>query len=109
MATSNINRVILVGNLTKDPEVRSLGSGGSVCRLRLACNSRRKGEGGTWEGKPNYFDVSVFGAQGESSYRYLKKGRAVAIDGRLDWHEWEKDGNKRQAVTVVADLSLIHI
>lgn len=103
MAASNINRVVLTGNLTKDPELRSLPSGTAVCKLRLACNTRRKGAGGDWEDKPNYFDVTVWGAQGENCSRYLSKGRPVAIDGRLEWREWEQEGQKRQAVEIVAD------
>jgi single-strand DNA-binding protein len=100
----NINRVLLTANLTRDPELRSLSSGLSVCGLRVACNTRRKnGATGEWEEKPNYFDVSVFGAQAESCNRYLTKGRMVAIDGRLDWREWEQDGAKRQAVQIIAE------
>ena len=105
MAASNINRVIITGNLTRDPELRSLQSGMSVCSLRVACNTRRKNnQTGEWEDKPNYFDVTVWGAQGENASRYLAKGRPVAIDGRLEWREWEaQDGTKRQAVEVIAD------
>jgi single-strand DNA-binding protein len=105
MAATNINRVVLTGNLTTDPELRSLpGSGTSVCKLRLACNTRRKGAGGDWEDKPNYFDITVWGAQGENCARYLSKGRPVAIDGRLEWREWQDgQGNKRQSVEIIAD------
>jgi single-strand DNA-binding protein len=104
MAATNINRVVLTGNLTRDPELRSLPSGMSVCSLRVACNTRRKGAGGEWEDKPNYFDVTVWGAQGENCARYLAKGRPVALDGRLEWREWEtQDGQKRQAVEIIAD------
>ena len=105
MAASNINRVIITGNLTSDPELRALPSGSSVCKLRVACNTRRKdGASGEWVDKPNYFDVTVWGAQGENCARYLAKGRGVAIDGRLEWREWETpEGNKRQAVEIVAD------
>jgi single-strand DNA-binding protein len=104
VAATNINRVVLTGNLTTDPELRSLPSGTSVCRLRIACNTRRKdGATGDWVDKPNYFDVTVWGAQGENCARYLSKGRPVAVDGRLEWREWEQDGNKRQAIDIVAD------
>jgi single-strand DNA-binding protein len=105
MATSNINRVILTGNLTRDPELRSLPSGTAVCSLRLASNTRRKDSStGEWVNKAHYFDVTVWGAQAESCARFLAKGRAVAVDGRLDWREFEtRDGQKRQAVEIVAE------
>ncbi len=83
MAATNINRVVLTGNLTRDPELRSTPSGTSVCSLRLACNTRRKDASGEWVDKPNYFDVTVWGAQGENCATYLQKGRPVALDGRL--------------------------
>lgn len=104
MAGSNINRVILTGNLTRDPELRSTGGGTPVCSLRIACNGRRRNGEGVWEDVPNYFDVSVWGAQGENCQRYLSKGRGVAVDGRLQWREWtDGEGNKRQAVDIVAE------
>jgi len=101
---ANINRVVLVGNLTKDPELRHTPGGTPVCSLRIAVNSRRRDETGNWVDKPNYFDVSVFGNQAESCSQYLSKGRAVGIDGRLDWREWDaQDGTKRQAVQIIAE------
>jgi single-strand DNA-binding protein len=102
---ANINRVVLVGNLTKDPELRHTPSGTAVCKLRLAVNTRQKdGQTGEWGDKPNYFDVTVWGNQGESCAQYLAKGRPVAVDGRLDWREWDaQDGTKRQAVEIIAD------
>ena len=105
MAASNINRVIITGNLTRDPELRSLQSGMSVCSLRVACNTRRKNnQSGEWEDKPNYFDVTVWGRQGENAAQYLSKGRGVAIDGRLEWREWQdQQGNKRQSVDIIAE------
>jgi single-strand DNA-binding protein len=105
VAATNINRVVLTGNLTKDPELRALPSGTSVCELRIACNTRRKnGSTGEWEDRPNYFNVKVWGAQGENTARYLQKGRPVAIDGRLEWREWEaQDGTKRQAIDIIAE------
>ena len=104
MASTNLNRVVMTGNLTRDPELRSLPSGTAVCSMRIACNTRRKGQNGEWEDKPNYFDVTVWGAQGENCATYLQKGRPVAVDGRLEWREWEdQQGNKRQAVDIIAD------
>jgi single-strand DNA-binding protein len=105
MAATNINRVIITGNLTTDPELRSLPSGTSVCKLRVACNTRRKdGASGEWVDKPNYFDVTVWGQQGENCARYLSKGRPVAIDGRLEWREWQtQEGAKRQSIDIIAD------
>jgi single-strand DNA-binding protein len=102
---ANINRVVLVGNLTKDPELRHTPGGTPVCSLRVAVNSRRRDESGAWVDKPNYFDVSVFGNQAESCAQYLAKGRPVGIDGRLDWREWDAtDGSgKRQAVQIIAE------
>jgi single-strand DNA-binding protein len=101
---ANINRVVLVGNLTKDPELRQTPSGTSVCKLRLAVNTRQKDASGQWVDKPNYFDVTVWGNQGESCAQYLSKGRPVGVDGRLDWREWEaQDGTKRQAVEIIAE------
>ena len=105
MAGTNINRVVMTGNLTRDPELRSTPGGSSVCKLRIACNTRRKnGQTGEWEEKPNFFDVTVWGAQGENCAKYLSKGRPVAIDGRLQWREWtDKEGNKRQSVDIIAE------
>ena len=101
---ANINRVVLVGNLTKDPELRHTPGGTPVCSMRVAVNSRRRDESGSWVDKPNYFDVSVFGNQAESCTQYLSKGRPVGIDGRLDWREWQaQDGAKREAVEIVAE------
>ena len=105
MAATNINRVIITGNLTRDPELRALPSGTSVCQLRIASNTRRKdGQSGEWVDKANYFDVTIWGRQGENAAQYLAKGRPVAIDGRLEWREWQdKEGNNRQSVEIVAD------
>ena len=102
---ANINRVVLLGNLTKDPELRHTPSGTAVCSLRLAVNTRRKDSAtGEWTEKPNYFDITVWGNQGENCAQYLAKGRPVAIDGRLEWREWDaQDGTKRQAVEIIAD------
>jgi single-strand DNA-binding protein len=107
MSSFTINRVVLVGRLTKDVELRSLPTGLSVCNLRVACNSARRGTEGEYRDKPNYFDVSVYGAAAENVNRYTHKGSRIAIDGRLEWREWEtSDQQKRQAVSVVADTVL---
>jgi single-strand DNA-binding protein len=105
VAATNINRVIITGNLTRDPELRSTSSGMSVCSMRVACNTRRKDQStGDWVDKPNFFDVTVWGAQGENCARFLSKGRPVAIDGRLEWREWQdKEGNTRQSIDIIAD------
>jgi single-strand DNA-binding protein len=99
----DINRVTLVGRLTRDPELRHLPSGTPVLQLGLAVNGRQKDETGNWADKPNFFDVKVFGNQAEMLSQHLAKGRRVGIDGRLDWSSWEaQDGTKRSKVEVVA-------
>jgi single-strand DNA-binding protein len=99
-----INRVVMVGRLTRDVEVRSLPSGRSVASLRIACNSSRKDGDQTTE-RPNYFDVTVYGAPADSVARYTGKGSRVGIDGRLEWREWENsEQQRRQAVSIVADV-----
>lgn len=99
----NINRVVLTGNLTKDPDTRTTPNGLAICKLRLAVNTRRRNGAGDWEEKANYFGVTVFGRQAESCGQYLRKGRPVAIDGRLEWSEFEVEGQKRQSVDIIAD------
>jgi single-strand DNA-binding protein len=110
MAYFSINRVVLVGRLTRDPELRSLPSGVSVCGLRIACSSSRRDAEGDYHERPNYFDVSVYGGSAESVSRYMRKGSRVAVDGRLEWREWETADRssgigqqKRQAVSIVAE------
>jgi single-strand DNA-binding protein len=99
----NINRVVLTGNLTRDPEHRTTPGGLSICKLGIAVNTRRRAEGGQWEEKANFFRVTVFGKQADSCAQYLKKGRAIAIDGRLEWSQWEREGQKRESVDIIAD------
>jgi single-strand DNA-binding protein len=104
MPAFDINRVVLIGRLTRDPELRALPSGGNVCSLRLACNSRRREADGQKVERPNFFDVSVFGPAAEAVATYMEKGRLLGIDGRLEWREWETaEQQKRQAVSIVAD------
>lgn len=104
MSAANINVVVISGNCTRDPELRYTSNGTAVCDMRVAVNSRRK-VGDEWVDKPNYFDVTVWGGLGENCAKYLGKGRPAAIQGRLDWSEWEaKDGSgKRQGVKIIAD------
>jgi single-strand DNA-binding protein len=111
MSYASINRVVLVGNLTRDPELRELPSGQSVCNLRVACNGIRREADGEYHERPLFFDVATFGGLAESVARYMHKGSLVAIDGRLEWREWEtadrsSEGGqqKRQAVSVVAEM-----
>jgi len=99
----DINRVTLVGRLTRDPELRHLPSGTPVLQLGVACNGRQKDEAGSWTDKPNFFDVKIFGNQAEMLAQHLAKGRRIGIDGRLDWSSWEaQDGSKRSKVEIVA-------
>lgn len=101
----DINRIVLTGRLTKDPELRALPeSSTSVCSLRVAVNGRRRKADGGWEDQPNFFDVTVWGAQGENCKRFLQKGRQIAIDGRLRQRTWQtQEGQNRSAVEVVAE------
>ena len=98
-----INRVTIVGNLTRDPELRGLPSGGSVCSLRVAVNERRKDASGQWSDAPYFFNVTIFGNSADNAAKFLTKGRQVAVDGRLRWREYQdRDGNKREAIEIVA-------
>jgi single-strand DNA-binding protein len=101
---ADLNRVTLVGRLTRDPELRHTAGGQPVCSIRLAVSSRGRDDSGNWSARANYFDVPVFGRQAETASNYLSKGRRIGVDGRLSWREWEaQDGGKRQSVEVVAN------
>jgi single-strand DNA-binding protein len=103
---ANINRVVLVGNLTRDPEQRALPSGTNVTELGIAVNHRYKNrQTDQWVEEPNYFNIVVFGPQGDACHQFLRKGRPVAVDGRLRWSSWEdkNGGGRRSKVDVVAD------
>ncbi len=101
---ADLNRVTLVGRLTRDPELRHSGGGDPICSIRLAVSSRARDESGNWGDKSNYFDVTVFGRQAQTAADYLAKGRRIGVDGRLSWREWQaQDGTKRQAVEVIAN------
>ena len=99
----NINSVVLVGNLTRDPELRHTPSGTAVTTLRIAVNDRVK-KGEEWTDAAYYFDVTVWGRTAENCAQYLAKGRPVGVQGKLTWREWDaQDGSKRQSVEIVAD------
>ena len=99
----NINSVVLVGNLTRDPELRHTPAGTAVTTLRIAVNDRVK-RGEEWQDAAYYFDVTVWGRTAENCAQYLSKGRPVGVQGKLTWREWDaQDGTKRQSVEVVAD------
>lgn len=103
MASTNLNRWVGTGNLTRDPELKQTDGGTKIANLRIAVNGRIK-RNDEWVEKPNFFDVVVFGKQADSIGTYLNKGSSVAIDGRLDYQEWENDaGEKRSRVSIIAD------
>jgi single-strand DNA-binding protein len=100
---SGVARAIVVGNLTRDPELRHTGGGTPVCELSVAVNSREK-VNGEWQDRADFFEVTVWGNQAEACGQYLAKGRAVAVDGRLRQERWEsQEGDKRSKVKIVAD------
>ena len=99
---ANMNKVLLLGNLTRDPELRYASNGTAVARLALAVNHRYR-HGDTDKEETLFIDVIAFGKQGESASKYLSKGRPVLIEGRLKWQTWEKEGQKHTKHEVVAD------
>jgi single-strand DNA-binding protein len=108
---ANLNKVLLMGNLTHDPEMRYAsggpreGGGGGVCKLRLAVNRKWRNQAGEQQDETLYVDVAVFGRTGENCQEYLKKGRPVFVEGRLKLHEWQdrESGQKRSKIEVVAE------
>jgi single-strand DNA-binding protein len=99
-----IAHVTLVGNLTRDPELRQTPNGSSVCQMGVAVSRGYKDQSGQWAEKASFFDVVVWGPQGENCARYLTKGRQVAVDGHLEQRSWEApDGGKRSKVEIVAE------
>lgn len=105
MSGFTINRACMSGNLTRDPELRSLPSGTAVCKIGIAVNERYKDNAtGQWEDRPNFFDWTIWGGLGEWIAKNLSKGDGVAVEGRARWHSWETtEGQKRSAVDFVAD------
>ncbi|MDR0498057.1 MAG: single-stranded DNA-binding protein [Treponema sp.] len=98
---ADINRVVLVGRLTRDAELKYTAGGQAVCKFSVAVNRRRK-NGDQWEDEPNYFDVVLWGRQGESLNQYLVKGKSVGVDGELRQDRWQQDGQNRSKVEIVA-------
>ena len=99
---ADLNVVILVGRLTRDPELRYTPSGTAVTSFGLAVNNRRK-VGDEWKEEPCFVDVKIFGRMAETSSEFLSKGRPVAIEGRLSYSKWEKDGQTRSKHEVIAN------
>ena len=100
----SINRVIISGNLTRDPELRSTAAGMPVLGFGVAVNDRRKNQQtGEWEDYPNFIDCTMFGARAESLSRFLSKGTKVSVEGKLRWSQWERDGQKRSKIEVIVD------
>ena len=100
----SINKVIISGNLTRDPELRQTQSGLPVLGFGVAVNDRRRNQQtGEWEDFPNFIDCTMFGTRASALANYLKKGTKVAIEGKLRWSQWERDGQKRSKIEVIVD------
>lgn len=100
----SINRVNISGNLTRDPQLRQTQGGMAILSLGVAVNDRRKNQQtGEWEDVPNFVDCVVFGTRAEKLAQFLAKGSKVAIEGKLRWSQWEKDGAKRSKLEVIVD------
>ena len=100
---ASFNRVILVGNVTRDPELRYIASGTAVTEIGLAVNDRRKGPNGDWIEETTFVDVTLWARQAEIASEYLSKGAPVLIEGRLKLDTWEKDGKKNSKLRVVGE------
>ncbi len=106
---ANLNKVMLIGRLTRDPEIRTFSNGGKVAKFGFAVNNRKKNpQSGQWEDEPVYLDVEAFnrgefGKQADLVEQYLTKGRQVFIEGHLRLDQWEKDGQKRSRLVIVMD------
>ncbi|MCE0496470.1 MAG: single-stranded DNA-binding protein [Methylacidiphilales bacterium] len=100
---ANFNKVLLMGNLTRDPEVRYTPKGTAVCDLSIAINDSYKAQDGTMKEVVTYVDIDVWGRQAENCKQYLTKGRPVFVEGRLRLDQWEQEGQKKQKLKVVAE------
>lgn len=96
----SVNRVVLIGRLTRDPEARATSTGMSVAEFSIAVDKKKRNDG---EKEANFFKVKCFGRSADFVTQYLTKGRLVAIDGRLEHRTWEKDGQKRETIEIIAD------
>ena len=100
----SINRVNITGNLTRDPELRATQSGSQVLSFGVAVNDRRRNpQTGEWEDYPNFVDCTMFGTRAEAVSRFLAKGNKVAIEGKLRYSSWERDGQRRSKLEVIVD------
>jgi single-strand DNA-binding protein len=99
----DVNHVILLGRLTRDAELKYTAGGQAVCKFSIAVN-RRKKNGDQWEDEANFFDIVIWGKQGETLNQYLKKGKMVAVDGELRQDRWQQDGQNRSKVEIVASF-----
>ncbi len=99
-----MNKVIIKGNLTRDPELRYTPSGTAVCSFGLAINEKWQDHSGEWQERVNFFDVECWKRLAENVSQYMSKGSPVLIDGRLKQDRWEKDGQKRSKVKIVAQF-----
>lgn len=98
---SDINKVILIGRLTRDPELKSTNSGTYFCRFSLASNHSFKKSNGTYEDKPGFFDCIAWGKSAEILHKYITKGRRICVEGSLRWSSWEgTDGKKQSKVEI---------
>jgi len=103
----NMNNVAIIGRLTRDSEMKYANSGTAICEFSIAVNDRRK-QGDQWVDDPSFFDVTLFGKQAEAIQRYLTKGKQVGVAGRLKQDRWEKDGQRRSKVHIIAfDVTLL--
>ena len=100
---ASFNRVILLGNVTRDPELRYIASGTAVTEIGLAVNDRRKGPNGDWTEETTFVDVTLWARTAEIASEYLSKGSSVLIEGRLKLDSWEKDGKKNSKLRVVGE------
>ena len=100
---ASYNRVILVGNLTRDPELRYIPSGTAVTEIGMAISDRRKDQSGNWIEETTFIDVTLWARTAEVVCEYLSKGSSVLIEGRLKFETWEKDGQKRSKLKVIGE------